>query len=69
MDRALQRFLRYHRTEGSTAPTIGWHKNVISYFRRYLAQEGLPDTLEEALTLAHARDLVGFVAGKGLGTA
>jgi len=66
MDRALQRFLRYHRTEGSTAPTISWHKNVIGYFRRYLAQACLPDALEEALTLTHARDWLDSLREKGL---
>lgn len=66
MDKALQRFLRYHRTQGSTAQTVSWHTNAIGYFRRYTAQAGVPDTLEEALTLAHARDWLDSLRERGL---
>ena len=66
MDRELQRFLRYHRTQGSTALTLSWHTNAIGYFRRFLVEQGLTDTVEDGLTLAYARDWLDSLRERGL---
>ncbi len=66
MDREVQRFLRYHRTAGSSDKTVSWHKHIIGYFQHYLTDEGLPDTVAEGLTLAHARDWLDSLRERGL---
>jgi site-specific recombinase XerD len=55
VDRELQSYLRYHRTQGSSNMTLDWHRNTIRYFVRYLVAEGLPATVADGLTPGNVR--------------
>jgi site-specific recombinase XerD len=65
MERALQRYLRYHRTQGSTDKTLEWHTRSIRTFIAYLQTNNLPTTLDEGLKLAHVRDWLDSLRERG----
>lgn len=57
VDRALERYLRHHRTEGSTQKTLAWHRLSIGQFAQFLKDQGHSGDVEDLA----ADDLRGWI--------
>jgi len=69
MERALARYLRHHKAEGSTVKTLEWHSNSIGHFCRFLVARHNPasgTTTLDDLTLDAALDWIDSQREQGL---
>lgn len=65
LDKALERYLRHHRAEGSTPKTLDYHRVTISLFHRFLLAQQHPVSIE-SLHADYVREWVEEQRGRGL---
>jgi integrase/recombinase XerD len=65
MEKALQRYVRWHRSSGHTAKTIRCHTQTIQLFVRFLKANNLPTTVEE-LHVDYVREWLDEQRDRGL---